>query len=84
MSPTRFRIVKHLTAALFAASMAGLFLLGVDGLFRGVHELTRLFAAQPPAAAPVSDSGATPGVVSVFIVPADGNASGEAASRGQQ
>ncbi len=84
MSPTRFRIVKHVTAALFAASMAGLFLLGVDGLFRGVHELTRLFAAPPPAAAPVRDPDVTPGVVSTFIVPADGTASGEAASRGQE
>ena len=84
MSPTRFRIMKHLTAGLFAASMAGLFMLGVDGLFRGVHELTRLFAAPPPATAPVRDSGATPGVVSIFIVPADGTASGEAASRRQE
>jgi hypothetical protein len=83
MSPTRFRIVKHLTAALFAASMAGLFLLGVNGVFRGVHELTRVFAAPPPAAAPVRDSGATPGVVLTFIVPADGAASG-GPSRGQE
>jgi hypothetical protein len=84
VTPKRFRIVKHLTAALFATAMAGLFVLGVDGLLRGVHELTRLFGAPPPAAAPAADSGATPGVVPTFIVPAKGDASGEAASRKEE
>ena len=81
MTPTRFRIVKHGTATLFAIAMAGLFVLGVDGLIRGVHKMTRVFAAAPPAASPVTDSDATPGVVPAFIVPADGAASGATAKR---
>ena len=81
MTPKRFRIVKHVTAALFATAMAGLFVLGIDGLIRGVHEMTRVFAAAPPAASPVTDSDAPPGVVFAFIVPADGAASGATANR---
>ena len=75
MTPQRFRIVKHATASLFALVMAGLFVLGFDGLLRGMQKLAEAFAARPPAAtAPPAEGPATPGVVPAFIVPPPGEA----------
>jgi hypothetical protein len=74
MTPAQFRLVKHLTAALFAVSMAGLFLLGADGLIGAMQKLSRVVAtAPPPARAEFSspEAAATPGVMPAFVIPAD-------------
>jgi hypothetical protein len=72
MTEKRFRAVKHLTAALFAAVMVGIFVAGIDGVIRGVHELTRVLAARAPQ--PATEPPATPGVVPALILPPDGAA----------
>jgi hypothetical protein len=87
MTPTRFRIVKHLTATLFAVTMAGLFVLGVDGLLGAMQKLARAFAAteQPPAAAaPAAQAPAVPGVVPAFVVPAVEEAPRERSDAGRE
>ena len=76
MTPERFRIVKHLTATLFALAMVSIFVLGIDGVLRGVGTLTRLFADRAPAAAP-AEPAPEPGVVRAIIVPPDGATSGK-------
>ena len=76
MTPERFRIVKHLTASLFALAMVSIFVLGIDGVIRGMQTLTQLFAARAPAAAP-AEPPSEPGVVRAVIIPADGATSGK-------
>lgn len=70
MTPTRFDIAKHLTATLFAVTLVGLLVLGVDGMLGAMQKLTRLVTAAPPAAA-------VPAVVPAFVVPADEGASAQ-------
>jgi hypothetical protein len=73
MTPTRFQIAKHLTAAIVAVMMAGLLLLGFDGLLVAMRKLAKVVGTAPapvPAAAPVPTTVETPGVVQTFIVPA--------------
>jgi hypothetical protein len=70
--PGLFHVVKHLTAALFAAIAAGLLVLGLDGVLSAMHKLTRLYVATPPSpAAPADAPAPTPGMMSAFVVPAD-------------
>jgi hypothetical protein len=72
MAPNHFRIAKHLTAAIVAIAMAGLLLLGFDGLLVAMRKLADVVRAAPPppAAAPAPAAVETPGVVQTFIVPA--------------
>jgi hypothetical protein len=70
MTPTRFRIVKHLTATLFALTAVGILVLGFDGLLRAMRKLT-LAITPPPAAAPAVEAPMSPGVVPAFVVPAE-------------
>jgi hypothetical protein len=73
MMPTRFQIAKHLTATIVAVTMAGLLLLGFDGLLVAMRKLANVVGAAPapaPVAAPAPEVVETPGVVRTFIVPA--------------
>lgn len=73
MTPKAFRIAKHLTSAIVAVAMAGLLLLGFDGLLVAMRKLATVVSAAPaptPAPAPASAVVDTPGVVQTFIVPA--------------
>jgi hypothetical protein len=84
MTPTRFRIVKHLTATVFALTLTGLLVLGFDGIIGAMQKLTRVYATRPPptpAEAPAAEAPATPGVVPAFIVPADAAKSGAPARK---
>ncbi|MCC7257637.1 MAG: hypothetical protein IT486_04645 [Gammaproteobacteria bacterium] len=76
MTPGRHRLARHLTAGILAVAVAGLFVLGVDGLIGAMQKLSHLFATAPapsPAAEPAAAEPApTPGVVPAFIVPAEG------------
>lgn len=77
MTPERFRILKHGTAALFAVVMVTLFVLGVDGLITGMQRIARIFASsQPPPAAEAPAPAPTPGVVPAFVVPPEGAGDG--------
>lgn len=74
MTPNRFRIAKHLTAVTLAVAMAGLLLLGFDGMLVAMRKLADVVSAAPPpppVAAPAPEVVATPGVVQTFIAPAD-------------
>lgn len=80
MKPTRFQVVKHATAALFALAVVGVFVLGFDGLLRAMGQLTDLLVARQAArstAAPAAEAPATPGVVPAFVVPPDESAVGK-------
>ncbi len=88
MTPSRFRLAKHLTAAIVAVAMAGLLLLGFDGLLVAMRKLASVVSstpAPPPVAAPAPAVAETPGVVQTFIVPADKEAPPEKdAARGSE
>jgi hypothetical protein len=73
MKSNRFRIAKHLTSATLAVAMAGLLLLGFDGLLVAMHKLADVISPAPaPTAAPAPAPAEvkTPGVVQTFIMPA--------------
>lgn len=73
MTLNRFQLAKHLTAAIVAVAMAGLLLLGFDGLVVAMRKLANVFSAAPtppPVAAPAPAVVQTPGVVQTFIIPA--------------
>jgi hypothetical protein len=73
MTPNHFRIARNLTAAIVAVAMAGLLLLGFDGLLVAMRKLADVVSvppAPPPVAAPPPAVVETPGVVQTFIVPA--------------
>jgi hypothetical protein len=73
MTPNRFRIAKHLTATILAVTMAGLLLLGFDGLLVAMRKLANVVSAAPAPPAVTAPAPAvveTPGVVQTFIVPA--------------
>jgi hypothetical protein len=73
VTPNHFRIARNLTAAAVAVAMAGLLLLGFDGLLVAMRKLANVVSAlpaPPPVAAPAPAEVATPGVVQTFIVPA--------------
>lgn len=87
MTPAQFRLVKHLTATLFAVAMVSLFLLGVDGLIGAMQKLSDVFASAPPPApleSPAPEAVATPGVMPAFVVPAEDAAPEPAASRDRE
>lgn len=70
MTPQRFRLVKHATAALFAVTVVGVLALGFDGLLRAMQKLSGLLVAPaPPAAEPIAEPAPEPGVVPAFVVP---------------
>jgi hypothetical protein len=87
MTPVQFRLVKHLTATLFAVAMVGLFLLGVDGLIGAMQKLSRVFTSAPrpaPVELPAPEGVATHGVVPAFVVPAEDTAPEPATSRDRE
>lgn len=72
MTPNGFRLAKHLTAAIVAIAMAGLLLLGFDGMLGAMRKLATVVSAMrapPPVAAPAPAVVETPGVVQAIIVP---------------